>query len=157
MFKNSSSKSHIRWGMWGDPLGGVWFVLAHFHVFLFYNMSPLYLCFPFVSRWYTYSRFYIKYDSYLFTIVVGVFNIGLSMLMKWVAWSPQGLNHFISLPFNCLIPNSSFHILGTPMAFSSFVESFVDKVLYEDLWIIFSLSMLADLKTIFGMLSLCYA
>jgi hypothetical protein len=69
--------------------------------------------------------------------------------VKWVAWSPQGLNHSISLPPNCLLPNLGFHILGTPMAFRSFFEPFVDKAPHEYFGIIFSLSMLADLKTFF--------
>jgi len=50
-----------------------------------------------------------------------------------------------------------FHILGAPMGSTSFVESFVAKVLHENLKTIFSLFMLVDLQAVFGMLLLCYA
>ncbi len=42
------------------------------------------------------------------------------------------------------------------MGSKSFVESFVAKVLHEDLRIIFSFLMFANSRTIFVMLSLCY-
>jgi hypothetical protein len=48
----------------GGPIGRSVVCFGSFSCFLFYNTSPLYLCFPFVSRWYTYSKFYIKCDSY---------------------------------------------------------------------------------------------
>jgi hypothetical protein len=61
-------------------------------------------------------------------------TLGLSVqLVKCVAWSPQGLNHSISLPPDFLIPNLGFHVLGTPMGSRSFVEPFMHKALHEDL------------------------
>jgi len=84
--------------------------------------------------------------------------LGLSVqLVKCVTWYPQRLNHSTSFPPNFLTSNLGFHILGTPMGSTSFVESFVTKVLHEDLRTIFSLSMLVDLEAVFGMLLLCYA
>jgi hypothetical protein len=84
--------------------------------------------------------------------------LGLAVhLVKCVTWSPQGLNHSISLPPNFLTFNLGFHILGAPMGSTSFVKSFVAKVFHEDLMTIFSLFMLIDLQAIFGMLLLCYA
>ncbi len=64
--------------------------------------------------------------------------------MKCVTWFPQGLDHSISLPFNFLIPNSSFRILGALVGSPSFVESFVVEVLHEDFETIFKLPMLTD-------------
>jgi len=43
--------------------------------YLLYNSNTLYLCFPFVSGWYTYNKSRIKCGSYFFTITIGVFNI----------------------------------------------------------------------------------
>jgi len=78
-------------------------------------------------------------------------------LAKCVTWFPQGLDHFISLPFGFLILDLGFRILGALVGSTSFVESFVVKVFHEDLGIIFNLSMLADLQATFAMLSLRYA
>jgi hypothetical protein len=63
---------------------------------------------------------------------------------KCVAYSPQGLDHFISLLLDFLIPNLGFHILGTSVGSTSFVELFVTKVLHEDLRTISNLPMLVD-------------
>ncbi len=62
-------------------------------------------------------------------------------LAKCVAWSPKGLDHFISLPCGFLIFNSSFCILGALMGATSFVESFVIEVFGT----ISSLPMFVDL------------
>jgi len=64
---------------------------------------------------------------------------------KCVAWSPQMLDHFISLPHGFLTPNLNFRILGTLMKSISFVESFVVKALYGDLGMICSLPMFINL------------
>ncbi len=40
-----------------------------------YINNPPYLCFPFIDRWYAYSRYRIRCGSYFFTIVVKVFSI----------------------------------------------------------------------------------
>ncbi len=74
-----------------------------------------------------------------------------------VVWFPQRLNHSISLPLNFLTLDLGFHILGTQMGSTSFVESFVVKTLHEDLGMISSLPMLVDPHVVFTMLSLCYA
>ncbi len=50
-----------------------------------------------------------------------------------------------------------FYILSTPIGYRSFVESFVVKVLHEDLGTIVSLLMFVDPHVIFVMFSLCYA
>ncbi len=42
---------------------------------LSYSNSPPYLCFPFVDKWYTYSRSYIRCGSCFFTIRAGIFSI----------------------------------------------------------------------------------
>jgi hypothetical protein len=43
--------------------------------FLPYNNSPLYLCFPFVGWWFTYSKSHIKCGSCFLTIVTRVFSM----------------------------------------------------------------------------------
>ncbi len=45
--------------------------------------------------------------------------------IKCVAWSPLGLNQYISLILDFLTLGSSFRILGAPMGSLPFVESFV--------------------------------
>jgi hypothetical protein len=40
-----------------------------------YNNSPPYLCFPFVGRWYAYSRYYIRCGSCFFIIIARIFSI----------------------------------------------------------------------------------
>jgi hypothetical protein len=64
--------------------------------------------------------------------------------VKCVAWFPQGLDHFISLPFSFLTPDLSFHILGALVISRSILELFMVEVFHEDLGMIFSLLMLAD-------------
>jgi hypothetical protein len=64
---------------------------------------------------------------------------------KCVAWSPKMLDHFISFLPGFLIPNLHFHILGTSIGSSSFVESFAIEAFHENLGTIFSLLMFADL------------
>ncbi len=80
--------------------------------------------------------------------------LGLSMQpTKCVVWSPQRLDHSISLPFGFFTLDLGFHILGGLVGSTSFVESFVTKVFHEDLGMIFSLLMFANLQAIFAMLS----
>ncbi len=50
---------------------------------------------------------------------------------KYVTWSPQRLDHFISLLIRFFTSDSGFCILGTPMGFRSFVELFVVEVFYN--------------------------
>jgi hypothetical protein len=76
--------------------------------------------------------------------------------VKCVAWSPQGLDHSISLPLGFFTLNSGFHILGAPMGSRSFVESFVAEAFREDMGIC-NLFMLVDLEATFVMFLLCYA
>ncbi len=40
-----------------------------------YSINPPYLCFPFLSGWYRYNKFYIRCGSYIFMIAKGVINI----------------------------------------------------------------------------------
>ncbi len=42
-----------------------------------YNNNPPCLCFLFIGKWYAYGRFCIKCGPYFFTIVKGIFNIGV--------------------------------------------------------------------------------
>jgi hypothetical protein len=78
-------------------------------------------------------------------------------LTKCVAWSPHGLNYFISFPPNFLTSNLGFHILGAPVGSKSFVDSFVVKAFHEDLGTISSLPMFVDPQAVFVMPSLCCA
>jgi len=78
-------------------------------------------------------------------------------LTKCVAWSPHGLNYFISFPFNFFTSNLGFHILGAPVGSKSFVELFVVKAFHEDLGMISSFLMFVNPRVIFMMLSLCCA
>ncbi len=55
------------------------------------------------------------------------------------------LDHFISFIPGFLIPNLGFHILGTSIGSSSFVESFVTEAFHENLGTIFNLLMFANL------------
>ncbi len=48
---------------------------------------------------------------------------------KYVAWSPLGLNQYISLILGFLTLGSSFRILSAPMGSLPFVESLVSKSL----------------------------
>ncbi len=75
---------------------------------------------------------------------------------KCVVWFPQGLDHFISLFLNFHIFNLGFHILGTLVGSTSFVELFVTEVLYEDLGTIFNLPVFVNPPVAFVMLLLCY-
>jgi hypothetical protein len=50
-----------------------------------------------------------------------------------------------------------FCILGTSVGSRSLIESFMSKAFHEDLRMIFSLLMLANLQVVFAMFSLCYA
>jgi hypothetical protein len=67
------------------------------------------------------------------------------------------VGHFISFLLSFLTPDLKFCILGALMGNKSFVESFMPKVLHEDLVMIFCLLMLANPKVTFVMFSLCYA
>jgi hypothetical protein len=71
--------------------------------------------------------------------------------MKCVAWSLQGLDHFISLPLGFLIFNLGFCILGALMGSTSFVESFVVEALHEDLGTIYNLPMFTNPQEVFAM------
>jgi hypothetical protein len=77
-------------------------------------------------------------------------------LAKCVAWSSQGLDHFISLPPGFLIHDLSFCILGTLVGSTSLVELFVVEVLHEDFGRIYNLLMHANPKAPFVMFSFCY-
>jgi hypothetical protein len=74
---------------------------------------------------------------------------------KCVAWSCQGLDHFISLPLSFLTLDLSC-ILGALVGSTSFVELFVAKALHEDLGMIFSFLMFINLQVTFEMISLCH-
>jgi hypothetical protein len=63
---------------------------------------------------------------------------------KCVVWSSQGLDHSISLLPGFFIPNSKFHFWGAPVGSTSFGESFVIKVLHEDLGTIYNLPMFVN-------------
>ncbi len=129
----------------GGPIGRRVVCSGPSSCFLFYNSSPPYLYFLLLTNDTNIGGLTSNVILF-FTIVIGVFNIGLSVQStKCVTWSPQGLNNFISLPPSFLPPNPGFHILGTPMGFISFVELFVVKTLHEDLDTIFCFSMLAYL------------
>jgi hypothetical protein len=67
------------------------------------------------------------------------------------------LDHYVSLPLDFLTSNSSFHILGSLMGFTSFVELFMVKALHKDLGTISNHPMFVDPHVTFAMLSLCYA
>jgi len=67
------------------------------------------------------------------------------------------LDHFISLPFNFLIRNLGFRILGAVVGSASILQSSVVKELHEDLWMLFNFPMITNLQTAFTMFSLCYA
>jgi len=68
-----------------------------------YSNSPPYLCFPFVDRWYTYSKPCIRCGSCFLQLEQEFLALRLSMQpSKCVAWSSQGLDHFISLPYSWL-------------------------------------------------------
>jgi hypothetical protein len=77
--------------------------------------------------------------------------------MKSITWSPQGSDHSISLFHDFLTFNSGFRILGPLVGSTSFVETFVVEVLHEDLGIMFSFLMFANLHVAFVMFLLCYA
>jgi hypothetical protein len=77
--------------------------------------------------------------------------------MKCVAWSPQKLDHFISLPSSFLILDLGLCILGALMRCRSFVESFVVKAFHEDLRMIFNIPMFTNPHATFAMFSLCFA
>jgi len=99
----------VELGTWhGDSLGGTLFVLVHLRIFCLIVATP-HLCFPFFNKWYTYIRSCIRCGFCVFTIARGVINIkAFSATNKCVAWFPQGLDHFISLPFGFLTLDSSF-------------------------------------------------
>ncbi len=78
--------------------------IVYYGSFLPYSNNPPYLCFPFVGRWYAYSRSSIRCGSCFFTIRAKVFNIKTfsAVKLKCVVWSPQGLDHSISF-FPCFL------------------------------------------------------
>jgi hypothetical protein len=59
----------------GGPIGRSVVCSSPLLCFSLYNNSPPYLCFPFFSKWYTYSKSRIRCDSYVFTIATRVINI----------------------------------------------------------------------------------
>jgi hypothetical protein len=65
-------------------------------------------------------------------------------LAKCVAWFPQGLDHFISLPLGFFIHDLGFHILGTLVGSISFIKLFIVEVFHEDLGTMFSFPVLAN-------------
>jgi hypothetical protein len=77
--------------------------------------------------------------------------------MKCVIWSLQGLDHSISFPFNFLIPDTNFHILGALVGSTSFIELFMAKARHKDFKTKSSFPMFTNLHVAFAMLLLCYA
>ncbi len=75
---------------------------------------------------------------------------------KCVTQSSQGLNKSISLPLGFFTPTSDLHILGAPLDFLSFVESFVSEALQDNFNTMVSLPMLTNFQATFAMLSFCY-
>jgi hypothetical protein len=59
----------------GGPIGKNIVCSCLLSCFSPYNNNSPYLWFPFVNKWYTYSRSFIWCGSYFFTIVGGIFNI----------------------------------------------------------------------------------
>jgi hypothetical protein len=57
------------------PIGRSVVCFGSFSHFLPYIKNPPYLCFPFFSKWYTYSKSQIKCGFYVFTIAIGVISI----------------------------------------------------------------------------------
>ncbi len=133
------------------------FTMFTFALFL-YNNNPL-TCVSFSLANNTYIIGFASNVVPIFLWLQQEFlTLGFSVQpMKCVVCSPQGLDHSISLPFNFLIPNLSFHILDAPMGFRSFVELFVAEAFHEDLGTMYSLLMLVNPHVIFVMFSLCYA
>ncbi len=125
------------------------FTWAHLSVFRPTIATYPTFVFPFLSEWYTYSRSHIICGSYIFMIVIRVINIKAFSVTSEV-WSPKGLDDFISFPPSFLTPNSSSHILGTPIRSISFIELFVVEAIHENFGMIFSLLM-------FAIFLLCYA
>jgi len=77
-FSTQGSHSHfvkIRYTTRG-PIGRSVVCSGSFLCFSLYSSSPPYLCFPFLSKWYTYSKSHIRCDSYVFTIA-RVINISV--------------------------------------------------------------------------------
>jgi hypothetical protein len=68
----------------------------------------------------------------------------LVQLTKCVVWSPQGLDHFISLLLGFFTLNLGFCILGALVGSKSFIESFMLEALHEDLGTRSSFLMLAN-------------
>ncbi len=140
------------------PIGRNVVYFLHLRILCFTTTSPL-----------TCVSLSLANDTYIISLASNVvpiflqlhqefFALGLSMQpTKCVVCSSQGLDHFISLPPNFLIPNSSFRILDTLVGFRSFVELFVVKTFHEDLGTIHSLLMFVNPGATFAMLLLCYA
>ncbi len=142
---------------WGDPLGGILFALAHLHVLrhiVTTRPSCVFLSLTndthIVGPTSNVVPMFLRLEEELLTLSISV------QPTNCVAWSPQKLDHYISLPPNFFTFNSSFHIWGTLMGSTSFVESFVAKVLHEDLMTMFSLPMFADPRATFVMFLLYY-
>jgi hypothetical protein len=77
---------------------------------------------------------------------------------EWTPWHwHPWQDHYISLPFSFLTPNSSFRILGTLVGSRSLLDLFVVKAFHEDLGTISNLLMFINLQATFMMFSLCYA
>jgi len=84
--------------------------------------------------------------------------LGLFVLpRKCIVWSPQRLDHSISLLFGFFTFNLGFCILGALMGSTSFVESFVVKDIHKYLRMIFNFLMLLNPHVIFVMFLSCYA
>jgi hypothetical protein len=147
----------VRSTTWG-PIGkNVVYSSAPPH-FLPYNNNTPFLCFPFLSGWYTYCRSHIRCGSYIFMIARRVINIkAFNVASKVRSLVSTWFGPLISLPFGFFTSNLSFHILGALMGSTSFVELFVVKAPHEDLRTIFSLPTFVDPQMTFTMFSLCYA
>jgi hypothetical protein len=139
-------------------LGGTLFVLVHFHALRHTTIThPTCVFLSFADDTHIISPTsnvvpsFLQLQGELITL-----NL-LVQLVKCVVWSPEGLDHSISLPFNFLTLKLGFCILGPPVGSTSFVESFATKVFHEDLGTMFSFLLLIDLHATFVMLLLCYA
>ncbi len=128
------------------PIGRSIVCSGSFSHFSHYSSNPPYLCFPFLSKWYTYSKSQIKCGSYVFTIIIRVININtlsaISEVCSLVSLGVRPLCITSSWPFYF---NSSFHILDALVGSISFVRLFMAKALHKDLGMIFNLPMFTNL------------
>jgi hypothetical protein len=123
---------------------------SSFSRFLPYINSPPYLCFLFLSGWYTYNKSCIRGDSYISMITRNFFNISVTSEMCSLVSIGVGPLYITSW-FSCFWFRFSY--FGRNNGSTSFVELFVVEALHENLRMISSLVMFIDLETTFAMLS----